>query len=182
MEGSDLSQHPLRFGGAVIGLLIVDIGLPIPSSVVCTLAGGVFGSFTGTLVCWLGLNLSALTGYLLAKYIGPTLTSRLTSPEQLKETAQLVDRLGPWALALCRAVPLLAEASVLYAGLYQMNVRKFWPPILGANLGIAIAYCVLGDLASQQEWIAVALAISISVPVLVMVSWIWVVRKKGASP
>ncbi len=56
---------PWILAGAVVGLLAVDILLPIPSSVVGTLAGAELGVFGGMAATWLGLTLGAIIGYYL---------------------------------------------------------------------------------------------------------------------
>lgn len=180
VEGPSLSERPLYFGLAVAFLLIADILLPIPSSLVCTLAGSVLGSFAGTLVCWVGLNLSALFGYFLARWFGQPFVNRFSDEAKVAEAERMVNRFGTWGLALCRALPVLAEASVLFVGLYNMSFRRFWPPVVAANLGIAISFCVLGDIAKDQEWLAIALAVSVAIPVALILSWSWIAKKKSA--
>ena len=181
VESTWLTEQPLLFAITVVGLLVSDILLPIPSSLVCLFTGSFLGSWLGTLVCWLGMNLSSLIGYILASRFGPKIVVKISSRERIAEAAAWVNHIGPWALAICRAVPVLAEASVLFVGLYKMNPRKFWPPVIAANLGVSIAYCVLGDIARQQEWLALAMAISLALPILAIITWNYLRRRKPKS-
>lgn len=111
-------------------------------------------------------------------YLGRPFAVKYSSEQRLEETAQMINQMGPWALAVCRALPVLAEASVLYVGLYRMNLRKFWPPILVSNLVLAFAYCVLGSAAKDQEWFGTALLIATFVPFFAVLTWIWIMRRK----
>ena len=171
IEADWLGGNALLFSLAVVGLLVVDLLMPIPSSVVCTLAGAVLGSVGGVLVCWLGLNLSALVGYVLSRWLGPRFVARFSSEETIAETITWVERFGPWGLVVCRSLPVLAEASVFFVGMHSMQPKRFWPPVIFANLGISIAYCTMGRFAAEQGWFVTAVAIAIAVPVLAMIGW-----------
>ena len=153
-------------GLAVIGLLAGDIVLPIPSSLIITLAGAQLGVVGGTLAGWTGLSVGALLGFALARRWGPGLAARLTPPEDLQRVQAISAAYGPAALVMLRAVPVLAEASVLLLGIHGLSWRKFLPPVLLANLGIALAYAVFGRIAEQSGWLPAALGISLALPLL----------------
>ncbi len=157
------SEHQGLAALVTISLLIADLFLPVPSSVVCTMAGSVLGFGLGLFVCWIGLNLSAGGGFYLARALGP----RILTPRQSKAFADYrgrIDRAGPWYLVACRAIPVVAEASVMFAGLAKLTSPRFWPPVAGANLGVAFAFVLLGSMAKQGEFVGLALAISFSLP------------------
>jgi uncharacterized membrane protein YdjX (TVP38/TMEM64 family) len=174
-----VEDRPWLFSTVVVALLVVDIVLPLPSTTICTIAGGVLGGFVSTMVCWLGLNLSAALGYFLSYRFGRPFAVKYSNSERLEETAKLVNEMGPWALAICRALPIMAEASVFYVGLYRMDLKRFWPPILLANLFLSFAYCVLGSAAKDQEWFGMAITISIFVPFFAMLSWMWFMKRRS---
>jgi uncharacterized membrane protein YdjX (TVP38/TMEM64 family) len=154
------------FATLVVGLLATDVLLPVPSSVVNTLAGSQLGAIPGAAICWLGMSLGAVLGFSLARYGGRPIAERLTKPEQLQQMEVLSGRYGPSVLALFRAVPVLAEASVLLVGLHGLSWRRFLPPVLLANLGIAVAYAYFGQYAVQRQWLPLALAIAVALPLL----------------
>jgi uncharacterized membrane protein YdjX (TVP38/TMEM64 family) len=158
-----LNHRPGLAAVVTIGLLITDLFLPIPSSVVCTMAGSVLGFGFGLFVCWIGLNLAAGGGFYLAKVLGP----RVLTGRQRKAFAQYhsnIERASPWYLVACRAIPIAAEASVMFAGLSKLSAIRFWPAVAGSNLGVAFAFVLLGSLAKQGEFVGLALAISFSLP------------------
>lgn len=150
----------------VVGLLATDIFLPIPSSVVATLAGYQLGAIGGTLAVWCGMTLGAVIGFALARALGPRFVARMTGRSDLTRTQQLTDRFGPLILVLGRGVPVLAEASVLLLGMHRLSWRRFLPPVLLANLGLAVAYTVFGELAEKNSLLPLALAISIALPII----------------
>jgi uncharacterized membrane protein YdjX (TVP38/TMEM64 family) len=145
----------------VIGLLASDIFLPVPSSVVCAIAGNQLGTWLGTLVTWMGMNLGAILGFLLAKSCGAAVAGWFSRESDLQRAGTMAERFGPPLLALARGVPVLAEATVLWMGLHGLSWRAFLPPVLLSNLALALVYCAIGDFAG----LAIALAASVAIPV-----------------
>src|SRR5262245_47917306 len=99
----------------VVGLLATDVFLPIPSSVVATLAGYQLGVIGGTGAVWCGMTLGAIIGFTLARWLGPRFVSWMTRQADLQRTLRLTDRFGPLILVLGRGVPVLAEARPVLA-------------------------------------------------------------------
>jgi uncharacterized membrane protein YdjX (TVP38/TMEM64 family) len=155
----------------VVMLLATDVFLPIPSSMVSTLAGSQLGVWNGTAAAWLGMTLGAIVGFAVARQFGPRLVTWLTRPDDLRRTAALVDRLGPVLLVLGRGVPVLAEATVLWFGMHGLSWRRFLPPVLLANLGLALAYSLFGELAERYHSLPLGLAVAIALPVLMVAAF-----------
>src|SRR5262245_54269258 len=131
---------PAIIAAAVVGLLATDIFLPIPSSLVSTLAGWQLGAIGGAAASWIGMNLGAAIGFALARRFGQPLVAWLTRADDLSRTRLLAERFGPALLVLGRGVPVLAEATVLLVGMHGLSWRQFLPPVLLSNLGLAVAY------------------------------------------
>ena len=151
---------------AAIGLLASDIFLPVPSSVVCAVAGNQLGTWLGTLVTWMGMNLGAVFGFMLAKTCGATVTGWYSRDTDFDRVRALAERYGPVLLAMARGVPVLAEATVLWMGLKGLSWRAFLPPVILSNLVLAMVYCVIGDYAG----LAIALAASVAIPVALAIA------------
>jgi 3-dehydroquinate synthase len=73
---------------------------------------------------------------------------------------------GVVLLVLTRALPILAEATVLLMSVNRLPWSKFLTPVILSNLGIAVAYSIMGKYAAENEFLAVAMAISGALPVL----------------
>jgi 3-dehydroquinate synthase len=78
-------------------------------------------------------------------------------------------------LVLTRALPILAEASVLALGALGLSWRRFFPAVALSNLGIAAIYSVFGALAREREAVIPAMAASVVVPLAAaaLVRWRW---------
>jgi uncharacterized membrane protein YdjX (TVP38/TMEM64 family) len=162
----DASLSPAATATIVAGVLAADILLPIPSSFVSTLAGSRLGFIAGTAVVWLGMTVGAVIGFWLARTFGRPLAARLSSPDDLRRMELLGAERGPLVLALTRALPVLAEASVLLLGAIGIPWRRFLPVVMLANLGLAMAYAALGHYAREEGRLVLALAASIALPLL----------------
>jgi uncharacterized membrane protein YdjX (TVP38/TMEM64 family) len=169
---------PLVAAGVVL-LLATDVFLPIPSSLVSTLAGSQLGAVGGAAASWTGMSLGAIVGFAIARRFGPRLVAWMTRPDDLRRTATLIERFGPLLLVLGRGVPVLAEATVLLFGMHGLTWRRFLPPVLLANLGLALAYSLFGELAERYHSLPLALAIAIALPVLMVAAFrAWTSRAK----
>ena len=62
----------------------------------------------------------------------------------MERVAELQRKYGAWAVVISRPVPVLAEASVIAAGLTGMHFGKFCLLTSLANLGISAAYVFSG--------------------------------------
>lgn len=160
---------PLAMG--VFGLLSTDVLLPIPSSFLSTLGGARLGWWLGTLVSWGGMTLGACVGFGVARRWGRPLALRLSRAEDLAAMDSAVAEWGIAVLVLARAVPVVAEASVLLVGVNGWSWRRFLPPVLASNLGIALAYSAFGEWASRHAWLPLALGVSVALPILIAAAY-----------
>jgi uncharacterized membrane protein YdjX (TVP38/TMEM64 family) len=147
---------------ATVVLLAVDVLLPVPSSVVCTVAAHRLGFSLGTCCSWLGMTVGAMAAFLAARLLGRVIVERLSTPEDLERADRLSRHYGPAVLVIARPIPVLAEASVLLLATTDLAWQRFMLPIALSNLGIALAYSALGHLLS----LPLAIASSIALPLL----------------
>lgn len=132
-------------------LLAGDIILPLPSSLIAVFLGAKLGLASGALSIFLGLMAGSLIGYAMGWTVGRKVMDRMISKQSQEVYTRMESRLSYWALALCRSVPLLAEASVIAAGVARLDVRKTLPMLIMSNLGLAILYSTFGFFGNQQS-------------------------------
>jgi membrane protein DedA with SNARE-associated domain len=102
----------------------------------------------------------------LARAAGCPLAVRLVEPRDLDRMELLTRRFGPKTLVLCRALPVLAEASVLLVGAMRLPWLAFFLPVALANLGIALAYSLLGSYSAERGLLLWAIVGAIALPLL----------------
>jgi uncharacterized membrane protein YdjX (TVP38/TMEM64 family) len=130
------------------GLLAGDVVLPVPSSLVGTAAGSLLGFGLGTATSWAGMMVACGLGYLLGARAGAPVLARMTGEAELTRVARAAERHGPWFLLVFRAVPVLAEVSVVFAGTSRMSPRAFFTVCALANLGVSVTYSAVGAFAA----------------------------------
>jgi len=110
---SATDDDALLFGLTGSGLLVLDIALPVPSSIVGSLLGARLGFWAGFAATWTGLTAGHLLGYGVAR-----LALTRWRPDLPESPAMVI-------VFLSRPVPILAEAAALTAGANCMPVGRF---------------------------------------------------------
>lgn len=166
----------------IVALLAADVFLPVPSSIVSTMAGVMLGFWRGTAAIWTGMMLGALIGYWTgARASGAA--RRFLGAESLARASKVVERYGDWAIVVSRPVPVLAEASVIFAGLVHAPYRRFVVLTATANLGIALGYAAIGAFSMRAESFLLAFAGAIAIPGIAMgVARLWLRRREPQLP
>jgi uncharacterized membrane protein YdjX (TVP38/TMEM64 family) len=165
---TDRFTHTPGNAGAVAAtlaaLLAADIVLPVPSSLVSTAAGALLGFLPGTLTSWIGMTLGSLAGYALGKTSSP----RWLGAADRERLEHARTKWGDWIIIVFRPVPVLAEASCVFAGASAMPLRRFALLASLANLGISLAYSATGAFAASRESFLLAFAGAVTIPAIAM--------------
>src|SRR4029453_3255565 len=129
--------------------------------------GVLVGVWRGGGVIWLGMTVGCAIGYAFgAKAAGAA--RRLVGEDGLTRANQIMDRHGNWALVVCRPIPVLAESSVVFAGLVRSPLRPFvWMTTL-SNLGIALAYAAVGAFSMEMQSFLLIFVAALALPGLAM--------------
>jgi uncharacterized membrane protein YdjX (TVP38/TMEM64 family) len=136
-------EHMVYTGILLSVLLISDILLPVPSSIVSTGAGFLLGFVNGSIVSFTGMTLGAVLGYALGR--GSAGTMKWLDADTRQRMEGFFQRYGKWSIILARPVPVLAEASVFFAGISKMESRSFLLVSALSNLGISLMYAAVGS-------------------------------------
>lgn len=147
---------------AVIGLLMSDLILPIPSTPVMSAAGYLYGFFAGGFISATGSFAAGMTGYGLCRAFGKKAAARLAGERELSEHATLFQKSGPWLVALSRWMPVLPELIACLAGLTRMPVRIFAAALACGSLPLGFVYAAIG--VSGRENPAFAIGLSVLAP------------------
>lgn len=164
------------FIAAVVGtgLLIVDIVLPVPSSLIMIANGALFGLVLGGMLSLLGGLGSSLVGFWIGRR-STRLVQRFVPEDERRKADRLMERWGMIAIIATRPIPLISETLSIVAGGTSLRWRAMiGASVLGLAPGAAI-YAATGVYAVTLEssvWsfvvvLAVALAFWLAGKVLV---------------
>jgi uncharacterized membrane protein YdjX (TVP38/TMEM64 family) len=103
-----------------VGLLVADVALPAPSSLVMVAHGALFGVAVGGLLSFVGGVGATLVAFGLGRR-GRGVVARLATPAQLGHADRFLARWGALALVASRPVPVLAETVAVLAGASPMR-------------------------------------------------------------
>jgi uncharacterized membrane protein YdjX (TVP38/TMEM64 family) len=153
---------------AVFLLLASDVFLPIPSTIVSAAAGALLGFWMGTVTVWAGMSAACVIGYAFgARASGAA--RRFVGADAIVRAERLAARYGDYGLVLCRPVPVLAEASVILAGVVAAPRRRVFILTCSSNLGIAMVYAAVGAFAMEVQSFLLAFAAALVLPALAMI-------------
>lgn len=138
-----LSQKKWVAALAGVGLLIVDVVAPVPSSIVMLANGMLFGPVGGTLLSMVGGFGAASVGYWMGTQ-GERVGKRWLGDAALARANDFFQKHGMMAVIVSRPIPILAEAITIMAGISRMSARKFFPAVVLGLLPTAIIYAVAG--------------------------------------
>jgi uncharacterized membrane protein YdjX (TVP38/TMEM64 family) len=129
---------------AGIALLASDLALPIPSTVVISALGYIYGTFVGGLVAAAGLMLAGMTGYGLGWLFGERFARRWLGDLDYEKGRLLFASGGGWVVALSRALPILPEVISCTAGLVRMPFRRFTVALACGSVPMGFLFAAIG--------------------------------------
>jgi uncharacterized membrane protein YdjX (TVP38/TMEM64 family) len=163
---------------AAVGLMITDIFVPIPNTLIITLMGQIYGPILGGLIGTLGTFSAGVIAYGLTRMLGKRFASWLLGAE--RETAEkFFKRNGAFAVACSRWLPLLPEAISCLAGLARMPFGKYCLALLCGAVPMCFAYSALA-LVSENEIIPLIISILLPVPVWWVAARLLYLRRRSA--
>ncbi len=143
---------------AGVGLLVADIALPIPSTIVMSALGATYGFGVGGLLSILGSMLAGLTAYGLARWAGRPAAIWIAGEDSLVRTEELFARGGAWLVLTSRWLPILPEAVACLAGLARMPFRTFFWALMVGSVPLGLTFAWVGTLTEDREGLALALS------------------------
>lgn len=152
---------------AGLGLLVADLALPIPSTIVMSAFGVIYGALLGGILAGTGSMLAGVVAYALSRWAGRPMAVRFAGEEGLARTEALFAKGGAWLVLTSRWLPILSEAVACLAGLARMPFRTFLAALGVGSLPVGFAFAGIGAIAREQESLAVALSIT-----LPLIAWL----------
>ena len=162
----------------IVGLLVADILLPVPSSFVMVFSGAAFGVVAGAALALVGSIAGEWLGFELVRRHGRGLAARLVGEDEIDNLTGFFDRYGTSAVIMTRPLPIVMETISIIAGLSGMSRARFLGASLAGTAPIVVVYAYAG---------AVSRELGSLVPALVMLAtvmgagWLWYRTRRGSS-
>ena len=153
-------NHPFYTGSILGGLLASDIVLPVPSCIVSTACGLTLGFVKGTLVSFAGMTISCLGGYALGRLFTPA-AEKMLGKSEAERMHLFHKKYGIWLVLAMRPVPVLAEASMLFAGIARQHFGRTMVIATVGNLVVSAIYAAVGAFGEAKESTVTAFTVSV---------------------
>ncbi len=152
-----LESHKATYSALSTLLLGLDAILPLPSSILMFLNGKVLGLTLGTSLSLFGTSLGSIIAYYIGFYF-----NRLTGDKKInKFSEQLISNHGIAIIMVTRAIPVISEATMMYAGIQARKIKSILIYIILGNLPVSIVYSILGNYMFETKGFFIALVGSI---------------------
>lgn len=145
-----------------IVLLIADLFLPMPATIVMSALGYIYGPLVGGLISAGGSFASGVLAYWLCRLLGENTATWLLGKKDYERGKKISARVGGWVVALSRWLPVFPEVIASMAGLTQMPVMNFYIALACGSLPLGFTYAIIGN--SGIENPAQALGLSACLP------------------
>ncbi|HEY0678185.1 MAG TPA: VTT domain-containing protein [Chitinophagaceae bacterium] len=146
----NLSETRSKFLYAIFsfGVLVSDIVLPVPSSLVMILNGKVLGIAGGAIISLVASQLASLIGFYMGRKASPV-ADRIFSLADKEKSNRLFGRYGKMAIVISKALPVISEAMSIIAGTTSTTFKEFFIFSLAGNFIVSVTYAITGSIASS---------------------------------
>lgn len=142
-----------------IGLLVADVVLPIPATVVMSALGLIYGPAVGGAIAAAGSICAGLAGYGLGRLPGARAAKWLLGERDFTRGHLLFASGGGWLVAMSRALPILPEAISCTAGLVRMPFPRFLAALACGGVPMGFLFAGIGSAGTSSPGIALALSL-----------------------
>ena len=163
---------------AGIGLLVIDLFLPILGTVVMSALGLIYGWLFGGILSAFGSVLAGVLAYGLCRKLGRGAARWLAGEEGLAEGERLFrGELGGWIVALSRWMPVLPEVISCLAGLTKMPFPRFFAALCIGSVPMGFVFAWIGH--AGEDTPGLALGLSAGLPPLIWGIFRWIYLRRA---
>lgn len=163
----------IRAGGWIAaliggGLLLADVFIPIPSSVIMIAHGAAFGVLGGFLLSFAASVGGAMIGWWVG-YKGSPVMNRVVTPRERRQANAFIMRYGILAIIVSRLLPIVAETVAIMAGTTDIGWKRM---LVATSIGAippALIYAIAGS--ATTDFSSGAL-VTVGVILVAVIAWI----------
>ncbi len=151
-------------------LLITDLLLPLPATIIMAATGFLYGPVIGSLISIAGSFGSGSLAYWVCRSFGEGTTKKILGEKEFEKGRGIAERAGGWIVVLSRWLPVLPEVVACMAGLTRMNAIKFHVALLCGTIPMAVVYSIIGAQGNADPTIAIILSAGLPPVIWLIVS------------
>ncbi len=146
---------------AGILLLMGDLAVPVPGTIVISALGFIYGTLLGGVIASVGLVAAGLLGYGLGRLLGEKFARRWLGDGDYERGKRLFASGGGWMVALSRALPILPEVISCTAGLVRMPFRRFGMALACGSVPMGFLFAAIGRAGHESPGWATGLSLTV---------------------
>lgn len=143
-------------------LLIGDLFLPLPATVIMAALGYLYGPLAGGLLAALGSFLSGLLAFGLSRGLGRKGARWILGEKDLEKGERTFRKNGGLMVAISRWLPILPEIVACMAGLNRMRWRPFMIALACGSIPLGFVFAYIGFTGIEHP--AIAIIVSAGLP------------------
>lgn len=140
-------------------LLMGDLFLPLPATLIMSALGFIYGPWIGGLISTTGSFAAGSLGYWLCRLIGEKAAMRLLGEKDYVRGKKLSGSIGGWIVALSRWLPVFPEVISCMAGLMRMSPGYFHAALACGSIPLGFVYAYIGYAGITYPWLAIAFSV-----------------------
>lgn len=159
-----MADTRLLIAGLGIVLLMIDVALPIPSSIISVMLCLLVGPALGALAITIGMSGGFACGYYLGRLLPKHSLRQWVGPQLWDSVSRQAASSGVIWIMVSRPVPVLAEATSIISGSLGVPFKPAMLAALLTSAGVAGCYsaaAIIG-LSNGGFWLAFAASISLA--------------------
>lgn len=163
----------IRSGGWVAaaiggGLLLADVFIPIPSSVIMIAHGAAFGVLGGFILSLAASVGGAMIGWWIGNR-GSSVMDRIVTPQEKQQANAFIFRYGLLAIIISRLLPIVAETVAIMSGTTDLGWRRVLIATTLGSIPPALIYAIAGTATTD---FASGVLVTVGVVIVGVVAWI----------
>jgi uncharacterized membrane protein YdjX (TVP38/TMEM64 family) len=153
-----LSQYGKWAWAVAVILLMADLLLPLPATIIIAAVGYIYGPIAGGLISVAGSFIAGSLGYWLCRLLGEPTAIKLLGKKDYLRGKRMSGKVGGWVVALSRWLPVFPEVISCMAGLTRMPAGYFHAALFCGSLPFGFIYAYVGYTGVEDPWLAIVLS------------------------
>ena len=141
-----------------IMLLIADLFLPLPATIIMSALGYMYGPLVGGLLSAAGSFASGVLAYWLCRILGENAAIKMLGQKEYARGKSISAKMGGWVVVLSRWLPVFPEVIACMAGLTRMPVKYFYLALATGSIPLGFTYALIGHAGNTHTGLAVGLS------------------------
>ena len=149
-------DNPFKYAVLSFVILVSDIVLPVPSSIVMYSNGAVIGLVKGFSLSLISVILSSIIGY----FIGYGSSAVLKSDADISAT-KILEKYGYAAILMTRGIPIISESVCIVCGFTRYNFTIYLVFNIIGYIPVCLIYAYFGSIAVNRDLFLISFVCSL---------------------